>query len=169
MVKCVDCGYLSRHSPLEVEFHEIPTLERQVGPDPQAIPGVACFRAKVNYLSECFKEGEEEFAIDFFEGTISQKRDVMRWVINKERDCGGFYSYAQGHSPKEHLSIQRGQEWQERMANEQREWQESMATKQQEWQERMGSKTLHWGLITMGVILVLATLAAPFLASLFSD
>ena len=152
MVKCVDCGYLSWNLPIKVEFHEIPTLYRKAGLDPLATPPVACFRGMTDFLSECYEEDSGVFDDELAE---SQRRGVMRRVINKERNCNGFYSYSQGHSPKEHRSIQRNQEWQQRMATEQRGWQESM-----------NRRALIWGIVATVAGTVIATLAASFLAGL---
>ena len=143
MVKCVDCGYLSWHSPLKVEFEEIPAWYRGAGSQ-VAVKRVDCFRG----MADLFSEGYEEANGYDYELTESLFRDAVRRVIDKERDCDGFYSYSQGHSPKEHLSIQRDQEWQQRMAKEQREW-----------QERMERKTLIWGIIATVIVTVIATLA----------
>ena len=156
MGKCVDCGYLSWNSPTKVEFHEIPAWYRKAGPDPLSRPPAACFRGMVDFLCEWSKEGREEFAGDLFKATRSQRQEVMRRVINKERNCDGFYPYSQGHSPKEHLSIQRNQEWQQRMATEQRGWQEGM-----------NRRALIWGIVATVAGTVIATLAASFLAGLF--
>ena len=154
MAKCVDCAYLSWHSPIKVEFHEIPALHRKAGLDPLA-KRVACFRDMADFLLECYEEDGGVFDIGDYEIAEPQIRDLMRRIINKERNCDGFYPYSQGHSPKEHRSIQQNQEWQQRMATEQRGWQEGM-----------NRRALIWGIVATVAGTVIATLAASFLAGL---
>ena len=156
LVKCVDCGYLSRHSPLKGEFHEILAFYRKSGSLLLNGGSVGCFRGMADLHLEGYKEVEG--VLDLYDSDLAETlfRSAVRMAIDKERDCDGFYSFSQGHSPKEHLSIQRGQEWEQSMAKEQREW-----------QGRMQRKTLIWGIIATVIVTAIATLSAPFLPSLF--
>ena len=157
MVKCVDCGYLAWHSPLKGEFSEIPAFYRESGPLLFDRGRVGCFRGMANLHLEGYKEVEGELDLDDSNLAETLYIGAVRTAIDKERECDGFYPYAQGHSPKEHLSIQLGQEWEQHMANDQREW-----------QARMQRKMLKWGIIASVIVTAIATLAAPLLASLFS-
>ncbi len=158
MVKCTDCGYLAWHSPLKGEFSEIAAWYRESSRLMLNVGRVGCFRGMADLLAEGYEEANGALDIDDSELAESLFRDAVSRVIDKERNCDGFYSFSQGHSPKEHLSIQRDQEWQLRMAKE-----------QQEWQGRIQRKMMIWGIIASVIVTAIATLSAPFLASLFSD
>ena len=106
---------------------------------------------------------------DGFEGsTCMVERDYAEDGVWEGHRCPDHLPYQQGFTPKEHLEREDNRGWQERMAQQQRDHQRMMAKLQRKAFERVENRVFWYGLVLIGVLLVIATLAAPLITALLN-
>ena len=80
-------------------------------------------------------------------------------VIQKDRsDCPEWTPWHQGFSPKEHREM--------RNSREEREWNKALLERLEDMRARREDRKWWWGVIGIGIALVIATVAGPIVAAL---
>ena len=161
MVKCEECGFLSKRAPggsgVVRELHQLPAvtqpeyLEVPIEERRSAYPSRGWF--------ECF-------AAEHDLGNEKNDEDI-EWeeVVRRPRECAQWMEYVLGHTPKEHAMMRRQERLEARedaRDKDQRCWQQRESDASRD--ERKFNKWTR--LAELGLILaaVIATVAAVFVA-----
>ena len=140
MKKCADCGFLAVRRPLPNKFEEADELFRES----------MVSRKGQSRFPECFVMASD-LRQEVIELDTEAKRASMIMVLQKDRsDCPEWTPWHQGFSPKEHREMLNSRDLERledmRATREDRKW----------W----------WGVIGVGIALVIATVAGPIVAAL---
>ena len=86
------------------------------------------------------------------------KRASMIMVLQKDRsDCPEWTPWHQGFSPKEHREMLN--------SREEREWNKALLERLEDMRARTENRKWLWGVVVIGSLLIIATLAGPLLAA----
>ena len=145
MKSCQNCGFLALKAIVSGEFEEAPQRFRFMQQtEPGQFPFPLCF-ARAYYLPT------EVNAVG------ADLRASIEAVVQKDRlDCPEWTPWQQGFTPKEHREMLN--------RKEEREWNRALVERLEDTRARREGLHLLVTVIVAGVLLFLATLAAPTLA-----
>jgi len=142
MVRCADCGFLSLRN-LSRELCEADAITRETGHVPNGLaPKPECFRFAFRLPDEMKSDDSPE---------------ILR-VIRLDRECGQFFPWERGNSPKEHRRMQyetQLREWQERQQAENARRQAERDQEQRNWQQQENRRSRRTQIVMTIVTLVL--------------
>lgn len=129
MPKCAECGFLTtRHQTSRAEI-EVETKTRETGQKTSnADIDLSCSRKAIRIDNEC-RAARDEFG-------HNQSLGVLQ-VIQTERECGCFFPWNPGRTPREHLDMVEAQilrESMERREAADREWREDQDRRRREYE-----------------------------------
>ena len=148
MKACRDCGFLALRNNTTQELDEAYSYYRQKGEaDTPHHPFPVCFAMAATL------EGEVNTSNGDFAGV------PILQVIEKDRsDCPEWTPWRQGFSPKEHREMLIRQEEQDRNR--------ALLQGLEDLRARREDRTLLFGMIAVGLLLVMATIVGPIVAAL---
>lgn len=129
-MKCRDCGYLAVRMLADRSLVEIEKSFRDTGKMPTGLMGNSIY----DNFPLCFA-GEQQFHDDIGDHPTTTS---MVAAMAKDRECGSYYEWRLGHTPKEHLEMKILQEqraWQRAQEEADRQWRETQAKQQHEWRQ----------------------------------
>ncbi|QVL34727.1 hypothetical protein KIH39_12705 [Telmatocola sphagniphila] len=150
-VKCGECGFCHLYnSERDVEL-EFSLRDRKAGDTGLSLE---CFKNMVYLDSEKYSAPKD-----------LDRRGIVKFILNQERDCQEFTPYMSGFTAKEHVRVQ----WERKqieLAAAQLEDQKSFNAKMAKAQEEFNKEQNYWNRVVAITFGILATITA--VASVFS-